>query len=75
METQQTKCFSCYKEITLDTDKKWIENDGSCPNCATTLSVDDTTCYNCDKPAIQEDKILFCQKCFELLEEQDDEED
>jgi DNA-directed RNA polymerase subunit RPC12/RpoP len=75
METQQTKCFRCQKEITLEADKKWLENDGLCPNCGTTLSVEDTTCYNCDKPAIQEDEILFCPSCFELIEEQDDEED
>jgi predicted amidophosphoribosyltransferase len=74
METHQTKCFSCLKEITLVADRKWLENDGLCPNCATILSIDDTTCYNCDKPAIQDDEILFCPECFELREELDEED-
>ncbi len=74
MDNQQTKCFGCRTEVTLEADKRWLENDGLCPNCATTLGVEDTTCYNCDKPAIQEDEILFCSKCFELREELDDED-
>ena len=72
METEQTKCFSCLTEIISEADEKWLENDGLCPNCATTLSIEDTSCYICDKPAIQEDQILFCPKCFDLREELDD---
>jgi hypothetical protein len=74
METQQTQCFICRREITLEADKRWLENDGLCPNCTTILSVDDTTCYNCDKPAIQEDEILFCLECFDIREEIDEED-
>ncbi len=76
MTSTQTKCFRCYKELSAENEKAWLENDGTCPNCATSLSVEDETCYNCDKPAIQEDEILFCLPCFELISEEDqDDED
>ena len=75
MVSNQTKCFRCYKELSAENEKAWLENDGLCPNCSTPLSVEDETCYNCDKPAIQEDEILFCLPCFELVsEEMDDDE-
>ena len=75
MDSIQTKCFRCYKQLSSVNERIWIDNDGSCPNCATPLSVDDETCWNCDKPAIQEDQILFCLTCFELISEEDGEED
>ena len=74
MNSTQTKCFRCYKELLAENEKAWLENDGNCPNCATTLSVEDETCYNCDKPAIQEDEILFCLDCFEFVSQEDEEE-
>ena len=75
METKQSKCFSCYK-VLGDTDEKcWMENDGLCPNCSTQLSTEDETCYECDKPAIQEDKILYCKQCFEIVSEESEDED
>ena len=74
MTTAQTRCFRCYKELLTETDKEWLENDGNCPNCSTSLSVEDEVCWNCNKPAIQEDQILFCVACFDLISE-DDEED
>ena len=75
MVSNQTKCFRCYKELSAENEKAWLENDGLCPNCSTPLSVEDETCYNCDKPAIQEDEILFCLPCFELVSEgMDDDE-
>jgi predicted amidophosphoribosyltransferase len=52
-----------------------MENDGLCPNCSTQLSTEDETCYECDKPAIQEDKILYCKQCFEIVSEESEDED
>ena len=72
METQQTKCFYCYKELALTDEKRWVENDGTCPNCATSLTTDDVTCWNCDKPAIQEDLILYCATCINLVADMSD---
>jgi len=73
MTLTQSKCFGCYKELLLENEKRWLDNDGLCPNCTTTLSVDDETYYTCNKPAIQEDQILFCLPCFELFSERDEE--
>jgi hypothetical protein len=75
MARTQSKCFGCYKELLLESEKEWLDNDGLCPNCATILSVDDETCFTCNKPAIQEDQILFCSSCFELFSERDEEDD
>ena len=75
MTSTQTKCFRCYEELLLEAEKVWLDNEGLCPNCATTLSVDDETCWNCDKPAIQEDQILFCASCFELISEEDEDDE
>jgi DNA-directed RNA polymerase subunit RPC12/RpoP len=74
MAVMQTKCFRCYKELTSENEKAWMDNDGLCPNCSTSLSVEDETCYNCDKPAIQDDQILFCVSCFELMAEGEEDE-
>jgi predicted amidophosphoribosyltransferase len=75
MDTIQTKCFSCYRELIKESEKVWLDNEGLCPNCSTPLSVADETCWNCDKPAIQEDQILFCRTCFELLSDEDDDQE
>ena len=72
MASLQTKCFRCYKELNSENEKFWMDNDGLCPNCSTSLSVEDETCYNCDKPAIQDDRILFCLACFELMVEEEE---
>ena len=74
MTSTQGNCFGCYKELLLENEKEWLDNDGICPNCATTLSVDDETCFTCDKPAIQDDQILFCLSCFELFSERNEED-
>ena len=75
MKSSQTKCFRCYKELSQDNEKAWIDNEGFCPNCATSLSVEDEKCWNCDKPAIQEDQILFCVPCSDLISEEDGDEE
>ena len=75
MKSIQTKCFRCNKELSADKEKTWIDNDGLCPNCSTSLSVEDETCWNCDKPALQEDQILLCLPCFDLMSEEDEDED
>ena len=51
MASAQTKCFRCYKKLSAENEKAWLKNDGLCPNCATPLSVEDETCYSCNKPA------------------------
>ena len=70
LASAQTKCFRCYIELSAENEKAWLKNDGLCPNCATPLSVEDEACYSCNKPAVQEDEILFCISCFELVSEE-----
>ena len=68
MKSQQTNCFNCRKELTSDLEKRWIQYNKMCPSCNSTMGDEESICSNCGAETSPESAILFCEKCFDLMD-------
>jgi rRNA maturation endonuclease Nob1 len=68
MKSEQTQCFSCFKELNSDLDKKWIRYNKMCPSCKTALGDEQSICHICGSETSPESAILFCKECFDGMD-------